>query len=100
MTNPPFFQNTLPLTLVKKCCFKPRQGLATSEDGLHWQRACNGQPVMSPGGVGDFDALFVVSWRQIRWIFRGHMEVDVESGTMIDVNMMFQNIWNTGCGDV
>lgn len=72
------------LTLVQNCCFKPRQhdgttirslslfseGLATSEDGLHWQRACDGQPVLSPG-EGDFDALFVVSWRQIRGIFRG-----------------------------
>eukprot|EP00434_Breviolum_minutum_P012551 symbB.v1.2.011057.t1/scaffold728.1/size168468/5 len=38
-------------------------GLATSEDGLHWQRACNGQPVMSPG-EGDFDALFV-AWPRV-----------------------------------
>lgn len=28
-----------------------------------------------------------------------HMEVEVKSGTMIDVKMMFQHIWNTGCGD-
>lgn len=64
------------------------QGLATSEDGLHWQRACNGQPVMSPG-EGDFDALFVVSWRQIRWIFRGAYGGEND-----------ENMWNTGCGDV
>jgi len=30
-------------------------GLATSRDGLHWQRANNGEPVFKPGPPGAFD---------------------------------------------
>ena len=79
LTNPPFFRIPCPSHWWKNVAsnhgttipLASPQGLATSEDGLHWQRACNGQPVMSPGFPGDFDALFVVSWRQIRWRFRG-----------------------------
>ena len=34
-------------------------GLATSADGIHWQRANNGKPVLEPGEPGAFDELRV-----------------------------------------
>ena len=34
-------------------------GLATSEDGIHWQRANDGKPVLEPGEPGAFDELRV-----------------------------------------
>ncbi|CAL1126331.1 unnamed protein product [Cladocopium goreaui] len=47
-------------------------GLATSEDGLKWQRAEGGQPVLSPGDEEDFDALFV-AWPRVLppWLTKG-----------------------------
>ena len=35
-------------------------GLATSRDGLHWQRANNGNPVFEPGPPGTFDECWMM----------------------------------------
>lgn len=40
-------------------------GLAASDDGgVTWTRQCNAEPVLRPGGAGEFDALFV-SWPRV-----------------------------------
>lgn len=36
-------------------------GLATSDDGRHWRRARGGEPVLTPGPTGSFDAQQILS---------------------------------------
>lgn len=107
LTNPPFFRIPCPSHWWKNVAsnhgttipLASPQGLATSEMAFIGSAPAMGNPWC----LQDFQAtLMLSSWyRGDRFVGDSgeHMEVEVKSGTMIDVKMMFQHIWNTGCGD-
>ena len=58
-------------------CFTGQVGLAISDDGFHWQKVNQGQPVMSHGPAGSFD------------------ETKVDHPTVVYFNNRF-HMWYTG----